>query len=222
MGMTIDVWTGAELSSALSSAVAGDTVRLEAGTYTHSSHHTISSKAISITCASSGAGDCTLDGEDSRKVLMLMSINMGTCNISDVTITRAWTSNINGPGAKLTGSTAAFTRVRFIENGGTGNTFGAGMYTNSATVTLDECEFTGNTLVFGKAAGLFVGPGSVVTVVRTVFKDNVVTSGYGGAIFCASVLDLYGVIFSNNEVSVRRAILPPHPLFLTLACAGPD
>jgi hypothetical protein len=59
-------------------------------------------------------------------------------------------------------------------------------------------------------------------VVRTVFRDNVVNSGQGGAIVCSSVLNLYGVVFGNNEVSVRRAILPPHPRFLTHACAGPD
>ncbi|GMI42458.1 hypothetical protein TeGR_g13702 [Tetraparma gracilis] len=77
------------------------------------------------------------------------------------------------------------------------------MYVKYSTVTLDECEFTGNTLVLGYAAGLFVDDASDVTVIRTVFRDNVVNSGYGGAIVCniGAVLELYGVGFSNNEVS---------------------
>jgi hypothetical protein len=201
------------LTRAVNPVVAGDTINVQAGTYTD--RPTIT-KAVTI----NGAGSVTYNGSAAGAVF---AVNVGAANtltLNNLTLTNGKAANggalavttgkVVASGVNLTNSVAtnagggalvpAAANGSLTMTGGTvsGNTATAGggaIYTVGGPVSLTGTTVNGNSSA--NAGGVYVATGTT-TLTNTTFTGNTST-GLGGAVASAGVVNVSGGTFAGNS-----------------------
>lgn len=173
-GTTIPVSSGGSISAALASAAAGDSVLVEAGTY---SEHVVLKDGVALR-----------GGYDS-------SFSEGTrdpaANLTTIT------GSGSGPAITSSPSVGPTTVVDgFLLTGG-GGTPGTGVLVVGGAPVFSGNEIGGNHLA-GIAGGAYVHSGSAARFVNNVIADNSSLGSGGGMRIEGSTVQLIGNIFDNN------------------------
>ena len=216
---------GGSLRQAIGSAAPGDLIVFDpaaTGTIALATSLTI---AQSVTIQGPGAGNITLDGQSTVRVI---SLTAGTLTLSGVTIANGLTVARGGGveignGATLNVSDSLFTGNQAanggaIDNGGgtltvatstfqnnTATSVGGGSIINSGTATV-----TGNTFL-DNAAPLNGGavnnqPSGVLTLENNTFSGNSTSGAGGGAVSNLGTMTVINDSFSGNSAADGAAI----------------
>jgi len=177
------------LLDALNAASANDeddTVHLAAGTYDASGGNTFAwntTKNYAVTIIGSGSGASIIDGKTTDQGMLL------------------WTSNVagNDTNAHITVQNLTFKDGNYNGDGG-----GLQINTLDADVTVDHCDFTGNSASMGLAAGggLYIATeNGTITVKNSEFNGNS-AAGYGAGaeieVANSGTIQITNNVFSNN------------------------
>jgi len=163
----------------------------------------------SLAIHGSGVDLVILDGSDSHRAITVESPSNGIwLVVQDLTLRdgRTRIGDFGGGGAYIDGGASAlFERVAFVsnssENSGGGMLVGSGGAGFVSTVTLVECLFQDN-VAEGPAGGGGLstsGTGSVVTVLRSTFRDNHAPAGGGGLITIRGFVTIQASTISGNS-----------------------
>ena len=146
---TINVVPGGSIQSAVTSAAAGDTINVAAGTYTE--HVTIDKN---LTIIGAGAGATIVDGSKIGTVFKI-----GDTSAAKTVVLQGMTIQ-NGSGTSATDSST----------GGTG-TVGGGIMDIKANLTLANCVIQNNSVTYG-GGGIYVSNGGTVALNGTTVTAN--------------------------------------------------
>jgi predicted outer membrane repeat protein len=213
------------ITYALTQATAGDTLNLEAGTYSAANGETLPLvPTVDVTINGAGAIFTIIDGANTQRV---MTVNSGrNITLQNLTITRGKNAGflcviIGSPGegggvcnlGTLTVSNSTFSGNDAEYGGGIYNatgtltvsnstfyfnlaTHGAGIYNATGTLTVSNSTFWNNRAwVLGNGGGIDNNNGTL-TVSNSTFSDNL--AGYGGGIYTNGTLNMTNNTFSGN------------------------
>jgi len=180
-----DVGTVTEFQNALTSAGdngESDTINVQAGTYNISSTLTFwSGENYSLAIIGAGAGSTILDGGGAAQVLELITTAAGgDIILSYVTVQNGSTDYGGGAYLETNSATISIDHCDFIGNTSSEVGGGANAYSVTGDFDVSHCNFTGNTS--GRAGGLFLQSeaGSYMNLTYSNFDSNSVTVD-GGA-----------------------------------------
>lgn len=174
----INVSDVASLKNAVSSAVSGDVITIQAGTYLLDGELDINNKSISLI----GNGNVVLDGQNAVRVINVHA--NAEAVVENLVIQNGYVNdgaNNKGAGIRIDGGALTVTNCKFINNNVDGQeqnwTGGAGIHSNNATITVSHSEFIGNSAYQGGAITL---QNSNADVKNTLFENNKTIFAGGG------------------------------------------
>ncbi|PLW92170.1 MAG: hypothetical protein C0592_12165 [Marinilabiliales bacterium] len=174
---TFNVSNPTEFQTALTSAEGNgenDIIILSSGTYNISTTLTFySAENYSLTIQGSGAAGCILDGGGTTRIMTFETTTAaGDINISGITVQNGY-GTYGAAGVNSESATITISNCIFTGNTATDFGGGLGMYTNTGTVIVDNCTFTNNTATGNDAGGLFVGTNSgSITLSNSTITNN--------------------------------------------------
>jgi len=186
-GLAVDfnVTNDTELRIALNTAATNglnDTINIAAGTYdasTSTFSYTPAAGNNSLTIVGAGAGSTILDGKNLEQVMNIDTTGVvGGDSNSHITVTGITFENGDTPGGAF-------------EDGG-----GLCIETNQANITVEDCEFNGNTAdVYGGAVYARSFAAGTVTFANNIFDGNTANVNGGGVYGRSSTGNM---TFTNN------------------------
>ncbi len=199
------------IAKGMSSAEAGDTVRLKAGTY---SEAVIWPNKNNLTLKGESRDNTTIEG--SSRVITIKSLPSGsTATIQDLTITGGTTTE-DGGGIYVLATTLNALNVIFSENFSGDD--GGGVYMAAlSNFVATNCIFKENSAeaTSGSGGGVYVVNGGTFTATNCIFKNN--SAEYGGGIIVAyGTLDATGCTFESNTAEFGGGVYQdsPNPISL--------
>jgi hypothetical protein len=188
------------IQAAVDSAVGGDTVTLEDGTYSGDGNRDIDFGGANITLTSAhGASATVIDcgGSDSANHRGFFFHTNETADISGVTVENGHEATASGGALYVAaGSTVTLTGCNFhnnVGNAGFGGVAGGGAIYNAGTAQVTDCVLNANTAYFG--GGVF-NTGTLMMAGCTV-NGNIADSARGG-VYNTGIATFAGCLISGN------------------------
>ena len=172
------------ITDALDDASSGDTIEIDAGTYSESLE-------IDFDVTLTGAGSSTVTVTDSGEVLEIT--DSAVVIVSGMTLGSTGKRTVDIDGATVSFSDVVFAGADTAEDG-------AGARVNDATVSFDDCVFTDN-VADDKSGGHLYIDASDVTVSDSAFDAGLAKNG--GAIYAkgATTLVISDTTFETHEAT---------------------
>ena len=213
------------ITYALTQATAGDTLNLEAGTYSAANGETLPLvPTVDVTINGAGAIFTIIDGGNTQRV---MTVDIGrNITLQNLTITQgnnttlacssdSWSGGGVCNDGTLTVSNSTFSHNSANRNGGgiynsdfgtltvSNSTFyfnsathGAGIYNATGMLTVSNSTFEDNRAWLGGNGGGIDNNNGTLTVSNSTFSRNF--AGYGGGIYTNGTLNMTNNTFSGN------------------------
>lgn len=161
------------VASALSAAVAQDTVLISAGTYRE--RRLLPRAGVLILGEAADPSAVVIDGEHFGTIMLLREPGLPVV-LESLTIFAGGLSSSDGGGLSCVGGGLRARHCTFASNTAW---MGAGIFCNQqADVRLEDCLFQDNSAFFGAGIGCY---GSMLSLVRCAFIDNSSLVQWGGA-----------------------------------------
>jgi len=185
------------------SPLGGDTINIAAGTYYE--HNLTPTKSYSFIGA--GMNTTVIYGNHENRIFNIQTDNI-TVSLTDLAIQGGQISGGFGAGINLSAqnSNLSLLRVKVSNNQNQGG-FGAGIATWSlsanSTLTMTDCEVSGNVITNSSyhGAGIYLGQHTNANLTNVLISGNA-TAGYAGAIWAAGDLSITNVTITGNTGKV--------------------
>ena len=182
------------LQAALNVANAGDILVLQDGRYKGSGDNVLA-VSKNITIRAQNLGMAILDGEDTRRVIQIMS---GSVVLKGLVITRGRTGNGRGGGLRINGGIVDMIDCEMHTN--TASNRGGAMRITGGIVTLVRCLIHSNTVskrTGPRGGGVFINSGAIVHFHSCIIRNNRALST-GGGVFISGAITY--VDFNNCSI----------------------
>ncbi len=191
----------------------GGTYHATHGPFTYEDQTGLENSAISLVAAQGlSPGQVVLDGANSSQVLAIEDLWNGNTNVN-VTIKGITIRDANNPsghgGGLYIGVSGSVTilHTSFQHNVAP---FGGGLYvaTTNSTITIEDCNFTGNNATYGEGGGLLasaIGQRGVLILNDSRFSGNWALSNGGGASVSAQGKMIVARNWFNENISATQS-----------------
>jgi hypothetical protein len=186
----------ADIQSAITGAVSGDTIHITPGTYLESN---IDVEGKALTLCGAGMDYSVIDAQLLGRVFLANSFGAGSI-VENLTMARG--TNAQGGSIRTTAS-MTIRWSRFLENGsGPGGTDAAGaLYARGgATVVVEHCEFIDGS-VDQTSAFRAEDAGSTIVVSESLFRGNQSGGGFIAVAHNGASVHIKGCRFTQNDVA---------------------
>ena len=211
-------WTNAftDLQSAILASTDGDAIKIADGTYkpTSTSDRTISfvlKNAVSIYGGYAGFGAADPDARNTSLYPTILSGDIGTLGNSDDNSYHVLIAASTYLSTVLDGVTIT---LGCADGTGVNQNFGGGLLSVSASPTLTNCIFSGNSAI-RDGGGIYYSKNSSSTLTNCIFTGNSAIRD-GGGIYSSSSPTLTNCTFTNNTATNGSAIFDGASISLIL------
>ncbi len=234
-------WANAagDIQTAVTAAVAGETVFVSNGTYTLSAQITVS-KGITVKSFNNGVVDragTIINGNNyvGRTVTnRCFTLSHANAVLEGFTITNGYTATVGGGGVYMSAGTL---RNCLIIGNSTYGVNGGGVFATSAGCMVTNCSIVGNTAGGNGGGGLYLSTGAKAWNSRIVRNSTPIYPGTGGGVYmfggntmlvnCQVIsntaLDGYmtgGVYMQGNPTTLRNCLIMGNGRGRTVPSAG--